>query len=205
MKRGIILVVVLLSAFILTLPASVGAYSMWDIAVGDDVLVYGWNSQTNAGEFDVLASPASNPSVQISFNSWCADETEYLSPNTWYNINALTTPADGSAWLLSKYYAGDFPFGTVADEKLFQEALWHYDDGKSIDSTNQYYKWAEAAISAGWTNNGYIYIAELGTADDIQNIYVPGQPVPEPATMLLLGSGLIGLAGFGRKKILKKA
>jgi hypothetical protein len=62
-----------------------------------------------------------------------------------------------------------------------------------------------SGFDLGFLSPGTEFIAHFTMGCGNDNLIGKGTTaVPEPATMLLLGTGLIGLAGFGRKKLLKK-
>ena len=51
-----------------------------------------------------------------------------------------------------------------------------------------------------YSGNGQI---KLMSGARVESVPFTPPPVPEPTTILLLGSGLIGLIGYGRKKVFR--
>ena len=147
----------------------------------------------NDGSVEAYGSPSSGYSTGIiagfgdNFGFYITTSGSINSPGTYYSEDDKNVEND--PWILT--YQGQ--------EGVYLNSYNNYAGG--FFGVDDWLIASDGATHGNPVNNLWDYDECVVLVESIK----PVHPVHEPATMLLLGAGLIGLAGMGRKKFFKKS
>jgi hypothetical protein len=179
---------------------------------------------TNGGEFRVYDWSTK----EELFRSFCLETNEYLSFGKEFIVAGISDSAknggsggpspdpisDETAYLYHHFYWGTLPdykyqdtstsqYFTSRDQSAnaLQRAIWWFEN-ETGGQENHYTALAKSAVnSPTWPGIDDVRVINL---TDVNGNRMQDQltvvPAPEPATILLLGSGVIGLFAFGKRR-----
>ncbi len=146
-------------------------------------------SSTLRQDFEVVGINEITISFNWAFDYWdnsaSADDT-FLSfvrqdGKPALGISLLDLETNGTG-----FWSPDVGLAYGFFEKTYDISAYTTDEARLI------FRLIEESDSNFWTGTGAVA--------GIDNVSITGSPVPEPATMMLFGLGLLGLAGVSRKK-----
>ena len=186
------------------------------VAVGDVLHVLGSDSNIWGGAFDV-DNTSNGPGAD--FKTFCVQMAEGIDYDNLFVVGAISEFADDddgpdpispeTAWIFSSYRHGALSAFT-SDE--IQTAIWMLEgdwtlaDGIAmfgasiIGDPEALIALAESNVNAGWVNDG-VRVINLFTLDGLKaQDQLTLSEVPEPGTLLLVGSGAAALMKRRRRK-----